>query len=60
VAQALNSVNLIAADSNVEAFQIDPASESRTRNGNGTLVSNPLHDKIVAGAGALDNSLALP
>jgi hypothetical protein len=60
VAQALNSVNLIAADSNVEAFQIGPASESRTRNGKGTLVSNPLHDKIVAGAGALNNSLALP
>jgi hypothetical protein len=45
------------AGQSVEAFQVGPA---RGRSGPATTVTDPLHGKVMASAGALNNSLALP
>jgi hypothetical protein len=45
------------AGQSVEAFQVGPA---RGRSGPATTVTDPLHGKVLASAGALNNSLALP
>ena len=49
-----------AAGQTVEAFQIGPTPGVSTRSGAGKSVADPLHGKIMASVGALNNSLALP
>jgi len=60
VANVVNSAPASRVGQTVEAFQIGPTPGPRTPSSTGTSVSDPLHGKIMASAGALNNSLALP
>lgn len=60
MAHVVNSAPAVSAGQTVETFQIGPAPGPRAQGGSGTTVSEPLHGKIMASAGALNNSLALP
>lgn len=55
LANVVDTATVAQAGRTVEAFQIGP-----TRTGSGTTVADPLHGKIMASAGPLNNSLALP
>ena len=59
MANAVNAARAIPDGQSVEAFQIGPTSGPRQA-GPGSTVSDPLHGKVMASAGALNNSLALP
>jgi hypothetical protein len=48
------------AGQTAEMFQIGPTKAADSPTGASATVANPLSDKIVAGVGPLDNSLALP
>jgi hypothetical protein len=60
MANVINSVRTVPAGQTVEAFEIGPASGPRNPANAGTTVADPLHGKVMASAGALNNSLALP
>jgi hypothetical protein len=50
----------VPAGHTVEAFQIGPTAGPRAQGNAGTSVADPLHGKVMASVGALNNSLALP
>lgn len=60
MAKVVNATRIIPAGQSVEAFEIGPASGARNQTAAGATVSDPLHGKVMASAGALNNSLALP
>jgi hypothetical protein len=60
VASVLNAAPANQSGQTVEAFQIGQTRGPNTSDGATTSVADPLRGKIMAGAGPLDNSLALP
>lgn len=60
MANVVNAAPTIRIGQTIEAFQIGPAAGPRTHGDVGTTVSRPVGGKIMASAGALNNSLALP
>lgn len=60
MANVVNAAPTVPTGQTVEAFQVGPRPGSRARGSSGTSVSDPLGDKIMASAGPLNNSLALP
>ena len=60
MANVVNAAQTAPAGQTVEAFQIGPNPGPRAKGGSGTTVAEPLHGKILASAGPLNNSLALP
>jgi len=60
MANVVNAAPIAQGGQTVEAFQVGPAPGGRARGASGTSVSDPLGGKIMASAGALNNSLALP
>jgi len=60
VTSVLDAASANKAGQTVEAFQIGPTMGAHTPNGVTASVADPLQEKIVAGVGPLDNSLALP
>jgi hypothetical protein len=59
MANVVNAVRTLPAGQSVEAFEVGPSSGPRN-SASPTTVSDPLHGKVMASAGALNNSLALP
>ena len=60
MANVVNAAPAAAVGQTVEAFQVGPTPAARAQGSSGTTVADPLHGKIMASAGALNNSLALP
>jgi hypothetical protein len=60
VTSVLNAAPASQSGQTVEAFQIGQTNGPRTLDGPTTSVADPLRGKIMAGAGPLANSLALP
>jgi hypothetical protein len=60
MANVVNAVRTAPAGQSVEAFEVGPLSGPRNSASAGTTVSDPLHGKVMASAGPLNNSLALP
>jgi len=60
VARVLEAVPGIPAGQTIEAFQIGAPPGAHANGGSGTIVADPLREKILAGVGPLGNSLALP
>lgn len=60
MANVVNAAATVPAGQTVEAFQVGPTPGQRVQGGSGTTVADPLHGKIMASAGPLNNSLALP
>jgi hypothetical protein len=60
MASVVHAAPVAPAGQTVEAFQIGPTPGARTQGGPGTTVADPLHGKIMASVGPLNNSLALP
>jgi hypothetical protein len=60
MANVVNAAPTVVTGQTVEAFQVGPTPGPRAQGGTGTTVSDPLRGKIMASAGALNNSLALP
>lgn len=58
LANVVNAAPTVVTGQTVEAFQVGPT--PGPRGGAGTTVTDPLHGKVMASAGALNNSLALP
>jgi hypothetical protein len=60
VASVLDAALASSPEQMAEAFQIGPTNGAHTPDGPATRVADPLREKILAGVGPLDNSLALP
>jgi hypothetical protein len=60
VTSVLDAAPASGSGQTVEAFQIGPTKGAHTADGAATSVADPLRGKILAGAGPLDNSLAMP
>ena len=60
MANIVNTTRTGPAAQSVEAFQVGPSPGPKAQATATTTVSDPLHGKIMASAGPLNNSLALP
>jgi len=60
VANVVYAAATVPTGQTVEAFQIGQTSGPRAQGSSGTSVADPLHGKVMASVGALNNSLALP
>jgi hypothetical protein len=60
MADAVNATRSAATTQSVEAFEVGAPPGAKTRIMTSTTVSDPLQGKVMASAGALNNSLALP
>jgi hypothetical protein len=60
MATVVNAARAGQPTPSVEAFEVGPAAGQKTQAMVTTTVSDPIHGKIMASAGALNNSLALP
>ncbi len=60
MANIVSSTPAKVAGQTIEAFQVGPAPGPQAQGRSITTISDPLHGKIMASAGALNNSLALP